>query len=256
MADIDIALAGANALRQAKSPPLTAGVAAMPGLSLISLPLAGGIGQVADFPGPPAGSIRVYDGLTMVADALASPLVNVVVTFRPGDYIQQPAQSGAQSLNSLNPAPLVFGETLRVTNGGVTSGRVQATYLDIPAVNITVVRQLLTNVAAMVIPVPGAGTFRRTLWTTQGNTLARTLGFTAHAAILNRDNVGHSFEALIGGVLLARTAVVAAAGKSTMTPPIMFEITQASGPLTMRTTEAISTVQPIVLTAYETLPLP
>jgi hypothetical protein len=223
----------------------------LPPAKLIALPLAGGIGNFADFPGPPAGFVRFYDVLNTVADALAAPLVNVVITFRPGNYVVQPAQSGASSFSSNLEPMLVEGESFRVTNGGATSGRIQATYHDLPATGFTAIRQLLSAVATTVIAAP-TGNVSRSLVKAAlfGNSL--TVGLPLR--LVNLDSVAHSFEVLLGGVLLSRSPVANAGTVGALLSPTDLAVTEDTGDLAVRTSEAVVTTPPILIASSMILP--
>lgn len=224
-----------------------------PGLSgqprfLASEALAGGVGQTADLPGPSQGFVRLYDTIQAVSNTLGTGLTSVVVTITPGGQVWQTAQTGTSTIAGSNVTPIGYGETLRFTNGGAGAGRVQGSYVDIPAYGIGLIRAVLDAVGVEVIPAPPAGYIHRFLLPFPGSSsTSGAPGVRVH----NADAVAHSIETLHGGVLVGRSVPVNAAAFGSIAGPFMASFTAA---VTMRTTEAINTTGPHIIWAYEAIP--
>lgn len=215
----------------------------LPYHSYLSAALASGNGQTADLAGPAIGYVRVYDSVHVVASALASGLTNVTVKLLPNAQVLKAAQTGTATLSYTNPVPLHYGESLRVTNGGNNAGRIQASYIDIPAAGITAIRATLDATGVSCVPVSDVGFVNR---------LAQ-LGASAPAVHLwNADAVDHSFELLIGSTLVSRTTVVAGA-VGVVLGPTQFPITTEL--LNCKLAAAVNTLAPQLLWSYETLPV-
>ena len=222
-------------------PPL---VPSYPGHALAQAALASGNGQTADLDGPAAGYIRIYDQVSIVASALASGLTNVTVALRSGgtDYLIMAATTSTATINLSAVPALANGETLRITNGGNNAGKVQGTYVDIPATGITVVRTALDNTGVEVIPASPTGY------------TSRFLQHDAAAPVVvcsNRDAVDQSFECLVDGTLVSRSAPASAGAVTSLAQPTLFH---TASQVKVKLTAAVDTTTPVILCAYELLP--
>lgn len=151
--------------------------------------------------------------------------------------------------------PIGFGEVLRVVNTGAVALNVTAQYQEILNTHVTLLRVPLTDAAVDIIPPAPAGFANRFLLIGalfQGGSGLRLQ--MPQISITNRDTVAHTFLIEQGGVILGRTGATAANTQSTGN--VRHTLTYPSGaPVTARTTVAITTTPPLLMGAYEKVPL-
>lgn len=219
-------------------------------------------GGTVDLPGPASGFIRLHNFISIVPDVAATPMsaVSAAIQQPPGTTtapLSAGAASGAggTSATLFNYTAIGFGESIRITNGPASgAGRVNATYRDIPADNITLIRQVLGVGGVTLIPAPPAGFFRRFLKAPIQNGQQTTLY--ARQQWFNGDTVPHTVSGFLGGNLMSRNIATAANGASVFVAPTPeLCVTAASGALTAATAVAVVTTAPVFSGAYETLAL-
>lgn len=215
------------------------------------------INNTFDLPGPAAGYVRVYDAVMPVPNTVVAPLGSRIDMVGTG--IASPLRIWI-SLNTTTTQlarvpPIGVGQMLRFTNGAVNAVTLYATYNDIPASTITLVRSAPTNVLSTLIPAPPAGYVNRWLIMGEANPQLSPTARTPNpkVVIFNADTVSHTFETVQSGVIVGRS--FATTTQTTQAPPGTYEyvVRAGQGPLQVRTLAAITTTPPNWVGAYETL---
>lgn len=212
-------------------------------------------GQV-DIAGPAPGFIRIFDTVQIVANVQASPIAaSAYGVVRSGgvDYRVTPNLSGAFTLGSNTNFIIGNGEVVRFYNPGATVGRIFGTYIDIKNVNITLIRLTINNVLKTLIPEPSSASFYNRLlqyWTCQFTT--RTIHTKSN--IFNADTVTHNFRLEMNGNVIGRTTNTTTLNNASTWPNnLNIPVTFGGGDMEIRTEAAITTTEPILVGAYETL---
>jgi hypothetical protein len=217
--------------------------------------LPAGIGATVDVPGPGAGLVRVFDGIQVLADVLAAPLAAVtgdIIAPGPTAYRVASGLTGAFAGNMLCYV-LGEGEVFRVTNGSVNAGRVRATYRDVSAANVGLIRLGFGAAGAVLIPAPPAGFYRRLMQAWVMTSVNRTLSALINA--YNTDSIAQTVEALRGGDLFWRGQSTGSLAVGAFQPLDQVPVTAVSGDMTVRTVAAIATANYVLTGANETLEL-
>lgn len=221
---------------------------------LISEILPAGPGGIVDLPGPDVGFLRLFDTVQAISDTIAAPLANARGGIRSGgiDYRLTGNISGTNSNGASQGYVIGNGETIRFYNDGANPGRIQGTYIDIPAGNLTLVRMLLDNTAQVVIPQPPSGYYSRWLQFYQAIFTARNIA--SRVQIFNADSVSQTFRFLLNNVLIGRTNITSLT-TGTFPPLPNVAVTNNSGDMAVQMDNNFTTTAPHIIGAYETLPI-
>jgi hypothetical protein len=215
-------------------------------------------GETVDLPGPAAGFIRIYDtniGITPDTGGGLVPAIpcfivdaNAVAWQLVGSTPGTASTTLIQALSPIGP-----GEFYRVgpSPGGAAPMLITASFVDLPASNVGLIRQGITTTPVDIIPAPPPGFFRqmyrRSLYT-QLNALGVTL--------VNRDSSSKAFLWTLGADLIARNATLASGSQTQPVQPTqLLAVTAATGALRLATTTVPATTNPSFLGAYETFPI-
>lgn len=216
-----------------------------------------GNAATVDMPGPAAGRVRLYDDISVVSDALGSAMTSATFDLitEAGTAYRFGRVTTITATQSGHYIAVGYGEVVRVVNGGANTGRIVATYVDVPVDTITLVRTTVTDTPVVVIPAPAAGYFRR--WSLADRVTNSVLFLhTTRTKGYNRDSVTHSLECYLDSVLVSRSAARATLTTLDVSSPCQIAVTADTGDMTLRTVAAITTTAPVFIGSYETLPIP
>jgi hypothetical protein len=212
-------------------------------------------GATVDVPGPAAGFIRVFDNIILFTTGggtmFAIPIF--LVDALAATWQLQGGTPSTQIINYQVITPLGEGEVIRLGANGGADARAVATYRDYRADNVTLVRATLAAAPAVAIPEPPAGFFSR--WYRRRITTNATYFDLCGARVVNRDTVAASVRWTRGATLVGRGNVANATQSSPFNPVAQMPIVAGGGALSVELGAAPTTTAPILVGAYETLPL-
>ena len=221
------------------------------GVVRVAVPISG----TALLPGAPAvGTLRVYDSLVVTPTAFVAPGARLEL-FGPVTPLIRVWVSVAFSHSLVvRPGALAFEEQLRFVNGAATDVTLYATYKDILAGNVSLVRTVLGLDTVPVIPTPPTGFVRRWLQFGESSLQSALRGFGSRVALFNADTVTHNVETLQDGFIVVRANQNAGLPMHPAAIPQLIAL-PTMGSIEMRVAEAVVTMAPTLIGAYETLPL-
>ncbi len=146
---------------------------------------------------------------------------------------------------------LGVGETLRVANTGSAACILYYSYYDISATNRTLVRTHFSSPAEIIIPAAAAGTYNK--WLAVGVDSGDGIVVRSAALCMNDDSATATLQALIGNVIVARSATATTGTQLGASMPISSpDLVITTAALTMQTAAAVTTRDVVFMGCYET----